>query len=184
MAPPAGLLCKDSKTSEGACREGPRSHPLVITTYCTPNYIALVHNISTFHTHKLHSGTPKIEVWGTNIGGIPHVTCYVFSPCYFITCIGRPFVTNQNSCHTLSFHGRLWYEGAEFDLFPHGLGYITKLVLFVPLAFVEMNAITCHMLWFLVVAAVAIRGLPAVRAVLVARTAAIPLTLHNNNDNR
>ena len=101
----------------------------------------------------------------------------MFSPCYFITCIGRPFVTNQNSCHTLSFHGRLWDEGAEFDP-SHGLGYITNLVLFrYPLAAAPMTAPSTF------VTAVAIRGIHAVRAVPGARLAASPL-LHNNNDNR
>ena len=75
----------------------------------------------------------------------------------------------------------MWDEGAsavEFDLSSHGLnGYISpNLVLLGPLAGAEMIV--------RFPTAVAIRGIPAVRAVLVVRPAASPRPLHNNNDNQ
>ena len=68
----------------------------------------------------------------------------------------------------------------EFDLSSHGLnGYISpNLVLLGPLAADVMLATLGHMLWC--DTAVAIRGILAVRAVLVVRMAA--QILHNNND--
>ena len=69
--------------------------------------------------------------------------------------------------------------------FSHGLnGDISpNLVLLVPLAGGEMLAIVLTCPTF-TPTAVAIRGIPAVRAVLVVRTAATPPILHNNNDNQ
>ena len=75
----------------------------------------------------------------------------------------------------------MWDEGRRrwSSTFSHGLnGYISpNLVLLGPSA-VEMLALSR------LVTAVAIRGILAVRAVLVARSAARPMRLHNNNDNQ